>query len=140
MTLLVGAACFVVAGIWIAPRKPAIGYPAIVFFGLGVLVAVVNLLPGSAYLLIDESGFTYASLFRKHCVPWDQIDSFVPIRIGMRQMVGWKYNSSHHGLPRLRTFNVALAGAEAALPDTYGKSAAELIGLLEDCRTRYARS
>jgi hypothetical protein len=54
----------------------------------------------------------------------------------MKPMVGWNYKPSHAGSPKLRSFNASLAGAEAALPDTYGKSVTELIELLEAFRWR----
>lgn len=135
--LLLGAAAFVCAGIWIAPQNRFLGYSSIVFFGLCFLVGVLNLPPGSSYLLIEESGFTFASLFRKHSILWGQVERFIPVQMGIKQMVGWKYSPDHVKLQRLRSFNMTLLGAEAALPDTYGMSVTELIELLEGCRVQY---
>jgi hypothetical protein len=137
--LLVVAAGFVSAGIWIAPQNAYLGYSSIAFFGIGAIVVAVNLLPRSSYLLIDVSGFTFASFFRKHSVSWNKVERFVPVRIGTKQMVGWKYTSDHQGAKKLRSLNLSLMGAEAVLPDTYGKSVTELIALLEGFRSQYGR-
>lgn len=138
--LLLGAAAFVGAGIWIAPQDEFIGYSAIVFFGVCCLVGLLNLAPGSSYLLIDERGFIFASLFRKHSIAWDQVQRFIPVQIGIKQMVGWRYQPDYVKSHGLRNFNMALVGAEAALPDTYGKSVRELIELLEGCRAQFGRA
>jgi hypothetical protein len=130
---------FVAGGAWLIPQNPFMGYASIVLFGLATVVAGLNLLPNSSFLLVEVSGFTFASLFRRHFVPWSEVERFVPAHIHMKAMVGWNFTSDYGKARRLRTVNTALAGAEAALPDTYGESAAELIALLESCRVRYAR-
>jgi hypothetical protein len=138
--LMVLATAFVLGGIWIAPANASVGYSGIAFFGIGAIVAAVNLLPYSSYLLVDVDGFTFSSLFRKHFVPWSQVESFVLVRIKLTSMVGWNYIPQYRKAQTLRSVNTALAGAEAALPDTYGKSAAELIELLEHYRTTYGHT
>jgi hypothetical protein len=138
--VLLLAIAFVLAGIWIAPMNPFVGYLCIVFFGLGALIAAVNLHPASSYLVIDTDGFIFASLFRKHFVPWSQVESFAPVRVQVHQMVGWNFTAEYRKTQTLRSVNTALVGAEAALPDTYGKSARELSELLESYRTKYGHT
>jgi hypothetical protein len=137
--LLALSLVFVAGGVWLAPQSAFVGYGSIVFFGLGAVVASINLLPNSSFLLVEVSGFTFASLFRRHFVPWSDVAKFVPAQIQLKRMVGWNFTPEYRKARQLRTLNTALAGAEAALPDTYGKSAAELIELLEHCRVRYGR-
>ena len=128
--LLLGSLAFVLAGIVAVRRNPAVGYAGIAFFGLGVLIATVNLLPGSAFLQVTNEGFTFCSLYRRHHIPWREVKEFVLIHAGNRPMVGWNYNAERNGKARLRRLSAAITGAEAGLPDTYGMPASELATLL----------
>lgn len=129
---------FVLCGILLVRASPILGYVGIGFFGFGAIACAVNLFPKSAYLLVDVDGFTYVSLFRKHFVSWSKVEGFVPARVGNTLKVGWNYNALHQRAKGLRKVSAALAGAEAALPDTYGRSVADLMDLLESCRATYA--
>jgi hypothetical protein len=46
----------------------AVGYLGIAFFGLGLVVFVIKLVPNSSYLRVTQEGFTVCSLFRCHTV------------------------------------------------------------------------
>jgi len=136
LLLLVGSA-FVVAAAWFVwPTRPIVATLAIAFFGLGVVVAVVGLLPGSSYLELDERGFTLCTLFRKSFQRWDDVAEFFPIRLDGRgsPMVAVRYAPGFTANAAARRFAKTLAGAEGALPDTYGRSAAELAELLNKVR------
>jgi hypothetical protein len=87
--LVLGSLVFVAIGLWLLPRDPLLALVCIIFFGLCALVGLVNILPNSSYLTLTEQGFLYASLFRKHFVEWSNVQSFVPVRIQRRNMVGW---------------------------------------------------
>jgi hypothetical protein len=138
--LVLGSLVFVSLGLWLLPREPNIARACIIFFGLCALVGLVNLLPNSSYLTLTEKGFLLVSLFRKHFVEWSNVQSFVPVRIQRRSMVGWNYSSEYRGSKRLRSVNSALAGVEAALPDTYGMPAEQLADLMNQLRDTYAEA
>ena len=128
---------FVAAGLWMAPREPLIGYSSAAFFGLGVVIAIVTLHPNSTYLLLDKSGFTFSTLFRKSYVPWHHVQSFVVARVYVNNMVGWNYSPNFQRSPTMRRVNTRISGAEAALPDTYGLSAGELVAMMNNLRAQY---
>jgi hypothetical protein len=132
--LLLGSSLFVAGGIWLLPHKPFIGGVAIIFFGLGLIVCAVGLLPKSSFLTLTEEGFTVASLYRKHFVSWSSVQSFTPIRIGRNMIVGWNYSPEFRESTNLRKVNFAISEVEAALPDTYGKSAEELCALMNEIK------
>ena len=138
--LALGAVVFVLIGVWLLPREPRIALACIIFFGLCALVGFVNLLPNSSYLTLTEKGFLFVSLFRKHFVEWSNVQSFVPVRMQRRGMVGWNYSSEFRRARRLRSVNSAIAGVEAALPDTYGMSAGQLAQLMNQLRDMHTRS
>jgi hypothetical protein len=132
--LLLGSSLFVAGGIWLLPYKPFIGGATIIFFGLGMIVGAIGLHSKSSFLTLTEEGFAFASLYRKHFVPWSSVQSFTPIRIGRNKIVGWNYSPEFRESTNLRQVNVAISGAEAALPETYGMSAEELCALMDEIR------
>jgi len=138
--LVVGSGIFVWVGIWLRAHQPFVAYPSIIFFGLCGLVGLVGLLPNSSYLTLTDRGFEFASLYRKHFVSWSDVDSFIPIKIQHNRMVGWNYSPGFSKSQRLRRVNTALAGTEAALPDTYGMSAEELADLMNRLLAMYANA
>jgi len=138
--LVVGSGIFVWGGFWLRTQQPLVAYASIIFFGLCGLVGLVGLLPNSSYLTLTDRGFEFSSLYRKHFVSWSGVDSFMPIKIQHRRMVGWNYSPEFSKSQRLRRVNTALAGAEAALPDTYGMSAVELADLMNRLLAMYANT
>ena len=115
-----------------------VGWLSAGFFGLGIPLALISLLPGSSYLQLTPNGIEVSSLYRKWFVKWTDVQEFAPIRIATREMVGWNYSPSYTGQRLGRMAARGIAGIEAALPDTYGQSADALATLLNQWRTRYA--
>jgi len=142
LLLLLGCIAFVIASVAVLPVKPAVAYSGIVFFGLGAVVALLHLLPNSSYLELDERGFTTCTMFRKSFVPWDDIAEFFPISLDTRArpMVALRYAPGYTRHATARKFVTAVAGAEGALPDTYGRSAKELAELLNRVRAERCRA
>jgi hypothetical protein len=135
LLLLLGCIAFVAGGVLVRDSNPAAAYAAIGFFGLGVAIALVNLLPGSSYLELDARGFTICQLFRKSFLRWQDIAEFFPFAIdGAKPIVAVRFAPSYRGLAAVRRFATQIAGAEGALPETYGLSAAELARLLNQVR------
>jgi hypothetical protein len=135
--LLSGSAAFVAGGIWMFTAGHWVGVLIAGFFGLGVLVALVQLLPGSSYLRVDETGFTHCTFFRERFVPWSAVDEFFVLTIGKgfgrHKMVGLNFRPTYEGLPTGRRLSRAIVGCDGGLPDTYGKSAEELAVFLDTC-------
>ncbi len=137
LLLLVGSAAFVAGAFVILPGHPAAAYGGMAFFGLGVVVALIQLLPGSSYLDVDERGFTTCTMFRKGFVPWTDVAEFYPCDIppSRRKLVAYRFAPGYTPHATVRKVLSAVAGAEAALPDTYGRSADDLARLLNTIRT-----
>ncbi len=137
--LLLGCVAFVAGGIFIRQDAPWAGYSAIVFFGLGAIVATINLLPGSSYLLLDDRGLTMCSMFRKTFHSWNDLAEFLPISMGTTTMVGLRYSEGYKAHAATRRLATRLAGAEGALPESYGMDPEELVTLLNGLRMRQRR-
>ena len=120
---------------WIGTRilatHPLVGWGCIVFFGLCGALALLNLWPGASRLVLDDDGFEIVSLFRRTRVRWAEVSRFGSTRVGMHRMVGFDFVDGHAASPRLRSVNRNLSGFQAALPDTYGRSAADLAAHLD---------
>jgi hypothetical protein len=136
--MLLGSLLFVAGGVWIAPREPLTGYSCIIFFGLCAVIGAINLHPKSSYLVLTHEGFTFSSLFRKTFVPWSKVQSILPVRVALTQMVGLNFTPEFWTSAKtVRKVNTALSGAEGALPDTYGMSATDLSALMNELWVRY---
>lgn len=136
--LLITSLLFVAGGIRIASEQPLVGYSGAVFFGLGVIVFTIQLLPNSSYLHLTPEGFTFCNLFRSHTVPWHLARDFAVIRVSRRPLVVWKYSPDFAAHPKARALSRTLCGYDAALPDSYGMRPQELADLLNSLQHRYA--
>ncbi|MGB0133021.1 STM3941 family protein [Dokdonella sp.] len=128
--LLLVSLMFVACGIWMFADKALTGLFIIAFFGLCALVFVIQLIPGSSWLRLDDEGFTYCALFRKRHVRWCDVEALTVTHIGAIQRIGWNYAVGCKDNALGRDLNRALAGVDAALPDNYGKSASVLAELM----------
>jgi hypothetical protein len=140
LLMLAGSLAFVAIGTQMTRDDPVMAYAGIVFFGLCALVAALNLHPRGSYLELGREGFVFASMFRRVFVPWGHVREFVPYKVQHTKMVGWNYVPSFTGSRGGRKLSVALAGVEAALPDTYGMKAEELASLLNQLLVEHARA
>ena len=136
--LLIASSLFVAGGIWMITRGEWVGYLCAGFFGLGILVFGIQLLPGSAYLHLHNEGFTFCSLFRKTCIPWSAIDEFFVVQLSqpavkIQRMVGFNFAPSYDKSKLGRTISRGIAACEGALPDTYGWKPEELAAYMNEC-------
>lgn len=123
--LLLGSAAFVAAGVWMVREGRPFGWAAIGFFGLGILVGVVQLLPGSSRLRIDAMGFSATHLFRTTSVRWADVASFQVVVLRRRgssilEMVGFDYAPGYAGHRLARRVNTVIGGASRRSPTRTG--------------------
>lgn len=146
--LLFISGVFVAIGIWMGRGGDTTGWLCAAFFGLGVLVGGVKLIPGSCYLDLSADGFEVRSMYRSWRVRWSDVSNFFPVRysnviggtfIRLPEQVGWNYVAGYKAHAAMRGFAASNIGAEAALPDTYGRSAKELAQLLNEWRTKHSK-
>lgn len=136
-----------VAGGWfmahhaVEPFKRAVGWSCAVFFGLGVVVAVIQLIPGTSRVVITTQGLYVKTFLRSYGYEWSDIERFGvaewtqwhgPFRqrhrlVGILFVDGSKHLSRH---VRMQALSTALVGYHAALPDNYGYTHQELADLL----------
>jgi hypothetical protein len=113
--LLLVSAAFVATGVWMVRAGQWLGWLGIAFFGLGVAVSGLQLLPNSTYLRMGPDGFTVCTLFRSRSCRWSDVKAFEVRRVGRTEMVVFSFSRQPPGSTGLRRLNVRLAGAEAAV-------------------------
>ncbi len=120
--LLLAAIClaFVLIGVWMIARGEWAGWFCCGFFGLGIPVALISMLPNASSLELNSEGFTVRSLFRAGKTRWEDVSDFGVGRIGPNAMVMFNFVDSYKRAVPIRWVNSALTGYEAALPDCYG--------------------
>lgn len=139
--LLILSAGMAVGGTYVVRAgDPIEGWAAILFFGTGGVIFCLQLLPGSAYLKLDSSGFTICSLYRAHSARWDEVKSFEVASFWRRKVVVFNFSSAHRSQEIARKLSTSIGGYEAALsPEAYGLSAEEFAAMMNSWRQRSAR-
>ena len=131
---------FVVIGIAMLATGELWGLAAVIFFGLGALVACAGI-ARPARLTIGSHGFRFTNLGRPSpTFAWSKTSHFHPWSpaVGVT-FVAFEYDGPkpvYRG--RLARLNRSLAGGNCSLPSTYGLKPTELCELLE--RRRAAHS
>ena len=76
LILFLGCSAFVVIGVFLLDKDSKIGWGSIVFFGLGVIISLIQFYPNSAYLKLTDKGFEVKGLFRSSFTKWTDIKGF----------------------------------------------------------------
>lgn len=139
---------FVCAGWWMSQHavevfRRGVGWFCMVFFGMGIVIAAMQLIPGRSRTVITERGLFIKAIFTSTFIPWQEIERFGvaewtqwhgPFRqrhrqVGIMFMTGSKHLSKQK---RLKEFTTALVGYHGSLPDNYGYSCADLANILNE--------
>lgn len=127
--LLVISIGFVVLGISLLDKNMLIAVLNIVFFSLCFIVFLLNLIPDSSYLRIDEKGIEMKNLFRTTFIPWQAVNSFKTKWVAFNKLVVFDLNKNLAG--------EKLKRRQGGFPDTYGMSATALAELLNDYKAKF---
>jgi len=132
------------------PEWRAGGYVTIVFFGLGVVAALIQFVPGSSFLRVNPDGITVRAVWRTKFYRWSDIEKFGVAEMDLsysrgpqrKRMVGFNFSSSAPSVAKAqatRRMNRAMCGFEGVLPDNYGWDYAELAEHLNQLRGQYRK-
>lgn len=130
--LLVGCLIFVVAGVFLGMSGKWIGWLCAAFFGLGIPLAIIQMIPGASSLEVRSDGFEICHVFRKRFIPWSMVDKFhiidvTPISWSKTKRVGFDLLHPDGKASTGQELSKSLAGSEDMLPDNYGKKADDLV-------------
>lgn len=142
--VLLSCAVFVGIGVLlIVDEKTAIGVMTVAFFGLGLLVGIAMLFHRRSCLCLSTDGFTVNTLLKSSFHRWSDVRGFrvVNMYTGPIRTNSWvMYDFASPAAVSATTRNLAslMGVGEAALPDTYGMKAAELVALMNEWREHNA--
>jgi hypothetical protein len=137
--MLLVSAVFVVVGVFMVRAGQWLGWLPIVFFGLGMAVFALQLLPNSSYIRVGPDGFTVCTMFRVHSCRWGDVGAFKVGRVGTKEIVVFNFSRQYRGPRRLARLNVDVVSAEAAVAaaGTWNVRIDQLADVLNRYRERY---
>jgi hypothetical protein len=112
-----------------------------IFFGLGVIVFGIKLVPNSTYLKLTKEGFEIKSLYKSSFYTWNEVGLFEVTNIQFNKMIVFNFSPNYKKHKKSRKFAAFLSkGFEGALPTTYSKNAYDLAKILNDWKLRHSNS
>lgn len=134
--LLLVCVLFVLSSIIVINDDQWTAWLGIVFFGLGVIVFTIQLIPGSSKLTLSKEGFTVTNLFKSHLILWEDVQRFHVSSIGKKQSVVFDYSKGHKKHKVGKAIAKTMANAHGALPDNYGMKLEDLAQLLNEWKRK----
>ena len=128
---LLGCLVFVVIGFFILDEDPKIGWGCIFFFGLGVVVSLIQFYPNSTYLKLTDEGFEVKGLFRSSFTKWTDIKDFRQGQIKGNKMIFFDYTDLHQKSKSGKRVAKFLSGKEGAVQSIYNIKTEELLELMK---------
>lgn len=138
--LFLGCAAFVALGLLVSKEKPLIGWACVAFFGLGLPVSFLMLLPNKFYLKLTAQGFEVGSLGGGKLTRWSDVERFYVGSIRGTKMIAIVYTPSYAEQRSLRKVSSAMAGMEGAIANSYASSREEILKTLNEWHTRYGKA
>ncbi len=138
-TILLAATClvFIIGGIIICKEEALKGWLIVTFFGSGLIVFLVQLVPGSTQLTLTEEGFIMTSLFRSHLTRWTDIKLFKIGYLGKNKAVMFDFVDDYQGQETGKIIARALSGSHGALPCNYGLKLSDLLDIMNQWKNKY---
>lgn len=134
LLILLLSAFFVFGGYLGVSKGDPLGWLPLIFFGLGIVVAAVQLLPGASWLMLDGEGFEVKTLFRRHRSHWPDVSDFRAVSTPPSVTKRVAYFDKRFRNSKLGKLNIALVGGNAMLADRYGLAASDLAQLMASWR------
>ena len=123
---------FISLGITLLEKNRLIAVLNIIFFGICLIIFIINMIPNSSYLTIDEKGIEMKNLFRTTFIPWQAVSSFKTKLIFVNKLVTFTIDEKLLESSKMK-------GKTGAFPDTYGMSANNLANLLNEYKAKFDR-
>ncbi len=135
--LLAASLAFTIVGVLMRREQPIGGWLVLLFFGFCSLLFSLRLLPQAAYLELRPEGFITCEYFRAAAlIRWETVSEFAIARVPTAPTILVVFDEANPKRPKLAKVNKSLMGFTSGLPDTYGRSPAELADQLNFWRNR----
>jgi len=134
--LFLGCSAFVAIGFFLLDKDPNIGWGGIIFFGLGVIVSLIQFYPNSTYLKLTDDGFEVKGLFRSSFTKWTDIKDFRQGQIKGNKMIFFDYTDKHKKWKSGKKVAKFLSGKEGAIQSSYNIKTRELLKLMKEYKSK----
>jgi hypothetical protein len=131
---------FSIGGLMMTHEESLKGWLIALFFGLGLIVSIIQLIPGSTQLTLTKEGFTMTSLFRNHFTKWSDIKTFKIGFLGRNKAVMFDYVDNHQKHKIGKNLSKFIADSHGALPSNYGLKVTALVHLMNQWKNKYGGS
>jgi len=128
--LLCGALAFVGSGLLLIHSGRTLGWVPVCCFGIFAVPLSASMWRRSSYLLIEDNGFTFVTLFRATEIPWHEVGRFYVKKLIFRPTVFFDWHPISGNDSRARSNKIG------CLPNSYGMTAEGLATLLNTWRER----
>lgn len=134
--LFLGCSAFVAIGVIILDKDPKIGWGCILFFGLGVIVSLIQFYPNSTYLKLTDEGFEVKGLFRSSFTKWTDVKDFREVQIKGNKMIFFDYTDKHKKRNNGKKVAKFLSGKEGAVQSSYSIKTGQLLDLMKEYKLK----
>lgn len=128
--LLLISSVFVFGGYLMLEDKLLEGWFTIVFFGIGIIVSLIQLHPNLTYLKLDKDGFEVKSPFRSNFTKWSEVKNFNKGSIRGNKMILFDYTSEHKKWNTGKKIAQFLSGNQGAILSNYNINTDKLLALM----------
>ncbi len=128
---------FTVIGLFVNQDESTKGGLISVFFGLCLLVFIIQLIPGSTELKLTNEGFEITNLFCKNLTKWKDVETFKIGYTGRNKTIMFDYVQDHNKHETGKIIAKQLSGSHGGLPTTYGLKAADLLEIMNEWKKKY---
>lgn len=136
LILFFGCSAFVAIGIFIRNSDGKIRWGSIVFFGIGVIVSLIQFLPNSKYLKLTDNGFEVKGLFRSSFTKWTDVKNFREGQIRDVKMIFFDYTDNHKKWNNGKKIAKFLSGNEGAVQSSYNIKTDKLLNLMKEYKRK----
>lgn len=138
--LLAGCAIFVAIGIAMIGDQPLLGWLSVGFFGLGIPVAFMMLVPNAMYLMLDAEGFETCAFFRRHKTRWTDVARFDLDAINGSKVIAITFSAHYRKQAAARAVASRMAGMEGALQNNYNAPLPQVLAALQAWHQRFGHA
>lgn len=134
--LFLGCSAFVAIGVFILDKDPKIGWGCILFFGLGVIVSLIQFYPNSTYLKLTDDGFKVKGLLRSSFTKWTDVQDFREGQINGNKMIFFDYTDKHKKWNNGKNVAKFLSVKERAIQSSYSIKTGQLLDLMKEYKLK----
>ena len=143
--LILACLGLVAVGIWTGRSGAWAGWVAVAFFGVCLLVAIVQVVTARrTFLKLDRRGFAMVQWGgRRQEVSWSDIESFWVARLIWTKVIAVRYSPSYQNarevrsVVRLFTRTQGVGGFDGIIPNQYTDRPETICAALNDWKHRY---